>query len=97
MVYPARVVGTVIAHLAVVDELHGLVAVCAQLKPIPLELVPDDEGDELVWCSPCGEYRRYIEAGGVDRAGQLREALKRPAVGYRETVAFEHQVQLPES
>jgi hypothetical protein len=67
VLYPARVVGTVITHLAATEKqpdelLPQLVPVCPAGRAArpQLELVP--EGDLCVWCQPCADYAADLGA-----------------------------------
>ena len=79
VVYPARVVGTDIAHLARTearaDAPPALLAICpaGRRMSAELELIPEDDADRIVWCGACRAYKDHIE--NVARiGGAVREA-----------------------
>ncbi len=79
--YPARVSGTNLAHLARTearkDDEHALFAICPAGPGITreLELIPSEDEAKIVWCPDCASYKAAVaprETLGVDeRAGRL--------------------------
>jgi hypothetical protein len=59
--FPARVVGTQVAHLAESRD-DGLHAICPLGKQVPLqlELVPEDDELRLHWCGACLDYLDHV-------------------------------------
>lgn len=84
--YPARVVGTQVVHLARTearsDDVPALFAICPDGAGIVagLELVPTEDEHLVVWCPSCKAYLDHItptEAISVEERAATAEEAKR--------------------